>query len=63
MDAVIERVEAARAEGLRITADMYLATAGSTGSMPACRPGSRKAATTRGRATVDPEIRSRVKAE
>jgi N-acyl-D-amino-acid deacylase len=37
LDAVIERVEAARAEGLRITADMYTYTAGSTGldaSMP-----------------------------
>lgn len=37
LDAVIERVERARAEGLRITADMYNYTAGSTGldaSMP-----------------------------
>jgi len=37
MDQVIERVEAARAEGLRITADMYTYTAGATGldaSMP-----------------------------
>ncbi len=37
LDAVIERVEAARAEGLDITADMYTYTAGATGldaSMP-----------------------------
>ncbi|MFV1986961.1 MAG: amidohydrolase family protein [Gemmatimonadota bacterium] len=37
LDAVIERVERARAEGLEITADMYNYTAGSTGldaSMP-----------------------------
>ena len=31
LDAVIEKVEAARAEGLQITADMYNYTAGSTG--------------------------------
>lgn len=31
MDAVIQKVEAARAEGLRITADVYPYTAGSTG--------------------------------
>ncbi|MDZ7290568.1 MAG: D-aminoacylase [candidate division KSB1 bacterium] len=37
MDEVIAKIEAARAEGLRITADMYMYTAGSTGldaSMP-----------------------------
>ena len=37
LDAVIERVEAARSQGLAITADMYTYTAGSTGldaSMP-----------------------------
>jgi N-acyl-D-amino-acid deacylase len=37
MDQVIDKVEAARAEGLRITADMYTYTAGATGldaSMP-----------------------------
>jgi N-acyl-D-amino-acid deacylase len=37
MERVIEKVEAARAEGLRVTADMYTYTAGSTGleaSMP-----------------------------
>ena len=31
LDEVVKRVEAARAEGLRITADMYTYTAGSTG--------------------------------
>lgn len=37
MEQVIERVERARAEGLRITADMYTYTAGSTG-LEACVP-------------------------
>ncbi len=38
LDAVIERVEAARAEGLRITADMYTYTAGATGLDAAMPP-------------------------
>jgi len=38
LDDVIERVEAARAEGLRITADMYTYTAGSTGLDAAMPP-------------------------
>jgi N-acyl-D-aspartate/D-glutamate deacylase len=37
MDAVIQKVEAARREGLKITADMYTYTAGSTG-FDACVP-------------------------
>jgi N-acyl-D-aspartate/D-glutamate deacylase len=37
MDAAIQRVEAARREGLKITADMYTYTAGSTG-FDACVP-------------------------
>ncbi|MCI0718321.1 MAG: amidohydrolase family protein, partial [Acidobacteria bacterium] len=37
MDAVIQRVEAARREGLKITADMYTYTASSTG-LNACIP-------------------------
>jgi len=37
MDAVIEKVEAARRQGLKITADMYTYTAGSTG-FDACLP-------------------------
>ena len=38
MDQVIERVEAARAEGLKITADMYTYTAGATGLDAAMPP-------------------------
>ena len=38
MDEVIKRVEAARAEGLQITADMYTYTAGSTGLDAAMPP-------------------------
>lgn len=38
MDRVIERVEQARADGLRITADMYTYTAGSTGLDAAMPP-------------------------
>jgi N-acyl-D-amino-acid deacylase len=38
MDEVIERVEAARSEGLAITADMYTYTAGSTGLDAAMPP-------------------------
>ncbi|WP_420461944.1 N-acyl-D-amino-acid deacylase family protein [Candidatus Palauibacter sp.] len=38
LDQVIERVEAARAEGLEITADMYTYTAGSTGLDAAMPP-------------------------
>jgi N-acyl-D-amino-acid deacylase len=38
LDAVIERVEAVRAEGLRITADMYTYTAGATGLGAAMPP-------------------------
>ena len=45
LDAAIAKVEAARAAGLRITADMYTYTAGGTGSLHRCRPGFRKAAT------------------
>lgn len=37
LERVVEKVEAARAEGLRITADMYTYTAGSTG-FDACLP-------------------------
>lgn len=38
LDAVIEKIESARAEGLQITADMYLYTAGSTGLDAAMPP-------------------------
>ena len=64
MDAVIERIEAVRAEGLRITADMYLYTAGSTGldagMPPWVQEGGYDAWAGR---LQDPEIRARVKAE
>ena len=37
LDALIKKIETARAEGLRITADMYTYTAGATG-LDACMP-------------------------
>jgi N-acyl-D-amino-acid deacylase len=61
LDDVIERVEAARAEGLRITADMYTYTAGSTGLDAAMPPwvqeGGYEAWADRLR---DPSVRSQV---
>lgn len=64
LDAVIRRVEAARAQGLRITADMYLYTAGSTGlaaSMPPwVQDGGTEAMLQRLR---DPAVVARVKRE
>ena len=61
MDEVIAKVESARAEGLRITADMYTYTAGSTGldaSMPPwVQEGGYKDWTRR---LQDPAIRKRV---
>jgi len=60
-DAVLEQVEAARAEGLRITADIYPYTAGSTGldaSMPPwVQEGGHDAWVARLR---DPDVRARV---
>jgi len=64
MDQLIERVEAARAEGLDITADMYTYTAGSTGLDAAMPPwvqeGGFEAWSARLR---DPSIRARVERE
>lgn len=64
LDEVIAKVEAARAEGLRITADMYTYTAGSTGLDAAMPPwvqeGGYDAWAGRLR---DPEIRGRVRRE
>jgi N-acyl-D-amino-acid deacylase len=64
LDDVIERVEAARAEGLRITADMYTYTAGSTGLDAAMPPwvqeGGYEAWAERLR---DPSVRARVAQE
>jgi N-acyl-D-amino-acid deacylase len=61
LDEVIAKVEAARAEGLRITADMYTYTAGSTGldaAMPTwVQEGGYDAWATR---LKDPDIRARV---
>ena len=49
LDQVIARIEAARKEGLAITADMYKTTRPPRpGSMPPCRRGCRRAATRRG---------------
>ncbi len=64
LDDVIARVEAARAEGLKITADMYTYTAGATGLDAAMPPwvqeGGFEAWRTRLR---DPAIRARVARE
>jgi len=64
MDQAIARIEAARAEGLKITADMYTYQAGATGLDAAMPPwvqeGGYDAWAER---LKDPEIRARVKAE
>ena len=64
LDAVIQRVEAARASGLRITADMYTYVAGATGLDAAMPPwvqaGGYEAWAER---LKDPAIRKRVLAE
>ena len=63
-DAMIQRIEKARAEGLRITADMYTYTAGATGLDAAMPPwvqeGGQRAWVARLR---DPAIRQRVVTE
>ncbi len=63
-DAVVKKIEAARAEGLAITADMYNYTAGSTGLDAAMPPwvqeGGYKAWSDRLR---DPTVRERVRRE
>ncbi len=64
LDSVIARIEAARASGLRITADMYTYTAGSTGLDAAMPPwvqaGGREAWIAR---LKDPATRAKVIAE
>jgi N-acyl-D-amino-acid deacylase len=61
---VIQRVEAARAAGTRITADMYLYTAGSTGLDGSMPPWVQEGGLTRWIERLrDPEIRQRVVAE
>ncbi|MFQ5606052.1 MAG: amidohydrolase family protein [bacterium] len=61
LDAVIQKIEAARAEGLQITADMYTYTAGATGLDAAMPPwvqeGGHKAWVKR---LKDPAIRKKV---
>lgn len=64
LDDVIERIEAARAEGLRITTDMYTYTAGATGLDAAMPPWVQEGGD---RAWIerlkDPAIRERMEAE
>src|SRR2546423_8882849 len=64
LDALIQKIEAARAAGLRVTADMYTYTAGQTGLDAAMPPwvqeGGYKAWAER---LKDPAIRERVKRE
>lgn len=64
MDAVIAMVEAARAEGLAITADMYTYTAGSTGLDAAMPPWVQEGGYAAWAERLqDPEIRVRVAGE
>ncbi len=64
LDAVIERVEAARAEGLRITADMYTYTAGATGLDAAMPPWVQEGGYSAWAARLsDPAIRAQVARE
>ena len=64
LDRVFEQIEAARAEGLDITADMYTYTAGATGLNAAMPPwvqeGGYEAWSTR---LADPAIRARLREE
>ncbi|MGI9179843.1 MAG: N-acyl-D-amino-acid deacylase family protein [Longimicrobiaceae bacterium] len=64
MDQVIARVEAARAEGLRITADMYTYTAGATGLDAAMPPWVQEGGFQQWRRRLqDPQIRARLLGE
>lgn len=64
MDEVIRRVDAARASGLRITADMYTYTAGATGLDAAMPPWVQAGGYEQWRKRLqDPETRRRVIAE
>ena len=61
LDAVVDKIEAARAEGLRITADMYTYTAGATGLNAAMPPWVQEGGFDRWRDRLrDPRIRQRV---
>jgi N-acyl-D-amino-acid deacylase len=64
LDAVIERVEKARAEGLRISADMYTYPAGATGLDAAMPPWVQEGGAEKWRQRLrDPATRARVIAE
>lgn len=64
LDAIIARVEAARAQGVRITADMYTYTAGSTGLDAAMPTWVQEGGYEQWKKRLqDPEIRKRVLAE
>lgn len=64
LDKVIEKVEAARAEGLGITADMYTYTAGATGLNAAMPPWVQEGGFNRWSDRLrDPSTRARVKKE
>jgi N-acyl-D-amino-acid deacylase len=61
LDTVIARVEAARAQGLRITADMYTYTAGATGLDAAMPPWVQEGGLQEWRRRLqDPAVRARV---
>ncbi len=64
LDAAIQKIETARANGLRITADMYPYTAGATGLDAAMPPWVQEGGTQEWiKRLQDPEIRERVKHE
>ncbi|MBI3112862.1 MAG: D-aminoacylase [Ignavibacteriales bacterium] len=64
MDAVIQKVDAARAQGLKITADMYTYTAGATGLDAAMPPWVQEGGLKEWiKRLKDPAIRVRVKRE
>ena len=64
LDAVIAKVEAARKEGLEITADMYTYTAGSTGLDASMPPWVQEGGYTAwAKRLQDPKIRERVRRE
>jgi len=64
IDEVIAKVEAARAEGLRITANMYTYTAGATGLDAAMPPWVQEGGLQQWKARLqDPQIRARLRRE
>jgi len=64
LDAAVKRIEAARAEGLVITADMYLYTAGATGLDASMPPWVQEGGLQAWKARLkDPAVRRKVKEE